>query len=216
MFTAVRAWLGASAQITHVCCASCGYWNAIPIDPAGTPWITAATVTMITPTLFVACCARCRTISAMICSTAALIRTTSPSRSIYRWATRAKRGRNSVKQSFLNGRHADYGKSVGNVLSGVRTAHPGNPLRSVEECHGRGTNSARCKIAVLSRRKSPRAATNDCDHTDNFDDLRRGIGWKGGCPGPRMPAPHQHQCSRDLGCISLRRKVPSSKRSSTG
>jgi hypothetical protein len=28
---------------------------------------------MITPTLFVACCARCRTISGMICSTAALI-----------------------------------------------------------------------------------------------------------------------------------------------
>ena len=35
---------------------------------------------MITPTLFVACCARCRTISGMICSTAALIETTNDKR----------------------------------------------------------------------------------------------------------------------------------------
>jgi hypothetical protein len=33
---------------------------------------------MITPTLFVACCARCRTISAMICSTDALIEDDKP------------------------------------------------------------------------------------------------------------------------------------------
>jgi hypothetical protein len=39
---------------------------------------TAATATMITLTLFVACCARCRTISVMICSMAALIETRGP------------------------------------------------------------------------------------------------------------------------------------------
>jgi hypothetical protein len=30
-------------------CASCGYWSATPIAPAGTPWITAATVTIDRP-----------------------------------------------------------------------------------------------------------------------------------------------------------------------
>src|SRR4029077_1591857 len=100
------------------------------------------------------------------------------------------RDRNSVKQSFPNGRHTDYAVPL---VTCYRVFRPpsGNPLRSDEECHGRGPNSARCKIAVLSRRKSPRAAVNDCYHTHIFDDLRRGVGREGRLalvPEYRQPA----------------------------
>src|SRR6516165_10997218 len=48
-----------------------------------------------------------------------------------------------------------------------------------EEYHGRARARNQYQIALYCRRKSPRAAINDCYLTHIFDDLRFGVGREG-------------------------------------